>query len=140
MDTFQIIFLPDVSTLSIRNLHKIINKNNNINNGFAVTDKLSNEDIKEITDTAQLLSMDIKEFCYDENVPSLMESNQDTVIIGVSMVNDERNKVPRESTFDTSEKTYDESSESVIDALLKILDTDNNDSIETDFNTEDNIL
>ncbi len=83
MDTFQIIFLPDVSTLSIRNLHKIINKNNNINNGFAVTDKLSNEDIKEITDTAQLLSMDIKEFCYDENVPSLMESNQDTVIIGV---------------------------------------------------------
>ena len=83
MDTFQIIFLPDVSTLSMRNLHKIINKNNNINNGFGVTDKLSNEDIKEITDTAQLLSMDIKEFCYDENVPSLMESNQDTVIIGV---------------------------------------------------------
>ena len=67
MDTFQIIFLPDVSTLSIRNLYKIINKNNNINNGFAVTDKLSNEDIKKITDTAQLLSMDIKEFCYDEN-------------------------------------------------------------------------
>ena len=51
--------------------------------------------------------MDIKEFCCDENVPSLMESNQDTVIIGVSMVNDERNKVPRESAFDTSEKTYD---------------------------------
>ena len=83
MDTFQIIFLPDVSTLSMRNLHKIINKNNNINNGFGVTDKLSNEDIKEITDTAQLLSMVIKEFCYDESVPSLMESNQDTVIIGV---------------------------------------------------------
>lgn len=77
MDTFQIIFLPDVSTLSIRNLHNIINS------GFSVTEKLSNEDIKEITDTAQLLSMDIKEFCYDENVPSLMESNQDTVIIGV---------------------------------------------------------
>ena len=83
MDTFQIIFLPDVSTLSMRNLHKILNKNNNINNGFGVTDKLSNEDIKEITDTAQLLSMVIKEFCYDESVPSLMESNQDTVIIGV---------------------------------------------------------
>ena len=58
MDTFQIIFLPDVSTLSIRNLHKIINKNNNINNGFGVTDKLSNEDIKEIKETAQLLSID----------------------------------------------------------------------------------
>ena len=56
------------------------------------------------------------------------------------MVNDKRNKVPRESTFDTSEKTYDKSSESVIGALLKILDTDNNDPEETDFNKEDNIL
>ena len=63
-----------------------------------------------------------------------MESNQDTVIIGVSMVNDERNKVPRESTFDTSGKIYDESSESVIDALLRIFDAGNNDTVETNFN------
>ena len=68
LDTFQIIFVPDFSTLSIRNLLNILNS------GFSVTEKISNEDIKEITDTAQLLSMDIKEFCYDENVPSLMES------------------------------------------------------------------
>ena len=66
--------------------------------------------------------------------------NQDTVLIGVSMVYDKRNKVPRESTFDTSEKTCDKSSKSVIDALLKIHDTDNDDSVETDFNTEDNTL
>ena len=51
------------------------------------TQKLSNDDIYEIRKTAQLLSINITEFSYDENVPSLMKSNQDTVIIGVSMVN-----------------------------------------------------
>ena len=80
LDTFQIIFLPDVSTLAIRNVHNILNS------GFSVTEKLSNEDIKEITETAQLLSIDITEFCYGENLPSLMKSNQDTGNIGVSIV------------------------------------------------------
>ena len=93
MDTFQIIFLPDVSALAFRNLHNIIDS------GFTVTEKLSNEDIKEITVTAQLLSIDITEFFYDENVPSLIKSNQDTVDIGVNIVEEARNKVPRESTF-----------------------------------------
>ena len=109
--TFQIIFLPDVSTLSIRNLQNIINS------GFSITEELSNEDIKEITHTAQLLSIDITEFCYDDNVPNLMKSNQDKVIM-----ENERNKVLKESIFDTSGKLHDESSESVIDALMRIFD------------------
>ena len=58
-DTSQIIFLPDVSTLPIRNLLNIINS------GFSVTEKISNEDIKEITETSQLLSIDITELCND---------------------------------------------------------------------------
>ena len=131
LDTFSTIFLPDVSTLAIRNLHNIINS------GFSVTEKLSNEDIKEITETAQLLSIDITEFCYDENLRSLMKSNQDTGNIGVNIVEDERNKVSRESTFDTSRNMYDESTESVIDTLLRIFDTGNV-SAETDFNAVEN--
>ena len=98
-DTVQIIFLPDVSTLSIRNLHNIINS------GFSVTEKLSNEDIIEITETAQLLSIDIREFCYHENLP-----NQDTGNIGVNILDVERNKVHRESAFDTPGNIYYESS------------------------------
>ena len=104
LDTFQIIYLPDVSTLSIIYLQNIISS------GFSVTEKLSKEDIMKITETAQLLSINITEFCYDENVPSLLKSNQDTCNIGLNLVENERNDVPRESTFDTSEKKYDESS------------------------------
>ena len=134
LNTFQIIFLPDVSTLSIRNLQNIINS------GFSVTEKLSYEDIKEITETAQLLSIDITEFCYDEIVPSLLKSNRDTGNIGLNIVENERNDVPGEPIFDTPEKIYDESSESVIDALLRIFDSGNNDSEETNFNTVDYTL
>ena len=53
----QIIFLPGVSISSIRNLLNIINS------GFSVSEKISNEDIKEITETALLLSIDINELC-----------------------------------------------------------------------------
>ena len=63
LDTPQIIFLADFSTSSIRNLLNIINS------GFSVTEKISNEDIKEITEPAQLLSIDITELCNDEYVP-----------------------------------------------------------------------
>ena len=44
-DTSQIIFLPDITTLSIRHLINIINR------GFAVTEQISNGDIKEIKGT-----------------------------------------------------------------------------------------
>ena len=55
MDASQIILLPDISALSIRNLLNIVNC------GFTVTEKISNENIKEITETAHLLSIDITE-------------------------------------------------------------------------------
>ena len=41
-----------------------------INNGFAVTEKISNEDINEITETAQLLSIEMKELYHDKSVPN----------------------------------------------------------------------
>ena len=48
LETYQNIFLPDFSELSIRNLLNIINS------GFIVTEKISREDIKEIKVTAKL--------------------------------------------------------------------------------------
>ena len=75
LDTTQIIYLPDFSTFSIRNLLNIINS------GFSVTEGESNEDIKEITETAQLLSIDITELCKDENVPCFVKPSQDSVNI-----------------------------------------------------------
>ena len=99
-----------------------------ITNGFVVTEKLSGEAINEITETAQLLSVDIKELCNDENVQSLENPNQDTVSVGVNIMEDERNKFPRDPALDTSWTMYDESSESVLDALLRIFD-DGNDSV-----------
>ena len=56
----QIFFLPDFSIGNLLNI---------INSGFSVTEKLSNEDINEITETSQLLSIDIKELYNDEKVP-----------------------------------------------------------------------
>ena len=65
------------SGVVIRNLHDIII----INSVFSVTDKLSNEDVKEIIVTAQSLSIDITEFCCDENVPSLIKSNVQSILV-----------------------------------------------------------
>ena len=94
MDTFQIIFLPDFSLLPIRNLLNIINS------GFSVTEKIYNEDIKEIKETAQLLSIDITELFSDESVQTLHKASQNPVNIGVNIEEDEGNKFPGESTFD----------------------------------------
>ena len=68
-----------------------------------------------------------------------MKPNQGTSIIGVNTMEDERNEVPREPTFDTSGIIYDENSESVIDALLRIFDTGNNVSVETNFTSVGNM-
>ena len=125
MNTSQIsIFLPNFSALPIRALLNIINS------GFTVTEKLSNEDIKEITETAQLLSIDIKEM---SNVPGLDKPSQDTLNISVRKVADESYKILRKSTIDDSMDLYHESTETVFDALLSIFD-DGNNSIETNFN------
>ena len=66
LDTSHIIFLPDISTLSIRNLLDILDC------GFTVTEKISNEDIKEITETAHLFSIAITDLFKEENVPGTL--------------------------------------------------------------------
>ena len=127
-DTSQIIFFPDSSTLSIRNLLNIINS------GFSVTEKISNEDITEITETALLLSIDIKELRNDENIPSLDKANQDIVSIGVSIRANTRNKFSSEPW-----KMYDESSESVLDTSLRRIFDAGIETVETHFDTVDNL-
>ena len=130
LDTSQIIFLPDFSRLSIVNVLNIINS------GFSVIEEISKEVIKEITETAQLLSIEIRELCNDENIPSLVKHSRGTVNIGVHMVENESNKFPRtrRSALNASTDINDESTESVFDALLRIYD-DGNGTVETNFNT-----
>ena len=94
---------------------------------FFVTEKISNEDIKDITETAQLLSIDIKELCNDENVSTFEKpsyGSQDNVksVVDVSQVRGQKGR--KESTLDTSENMYDESTESVCDTLMKMIDDD----------------
>ena len=131
LDTSQIIFLPDFSRLSIVNVLNIINS------GFSVIEEISKEVIKEITETAQLLSIEIRELCNDENIPSLVKHSRGTVNIGVHMVENESNKFPRtrRSALNASTDINDESTESVFNALLRIYD-DGNGTVETNFNTE----
>ena len=64
--------------------------------------------------------------------------SQDTASVDVNIVEDERNKFPRESALDTSWKMYDESSESVLDASMGIFD-DGNDSVKRSFNKVENL-
>ena len=56
----SILLLPECSIFSIKYLLNVIN------NGFAVAEKLSNEDIKEITQTAKLMSIEMKELYHDK--------------------------------------------------------------------------
>ena len=81
------------------------------------------EDIEEIKEAAQILSIDIAELCRDENVPSFLKPNQD--IAHADIAQDEKHKLPRKSTIDQATDVYDESSESVFDALLRIFDDGN---------------
>ena len=54
LSTSSTLILPEYSTFSIKYLL------NMINNGFAVTEKLSNEDISEIIETAKVLLIEIR--------------------------------------------------------------------------------
>ena len=47
-----------------------------INNGFVVTEKLSHEEIIEITETAQLMSIKMGELYHDKTVPSSVKTNK----------------------------------------------------------------
>ena len=70
LSTSSTFFLPECSTFPIKYLLNLIT------NGFAVTEKLSNEDLNEIIETAQVLSIEMRELCHDETVPSLVKTNK----------------------------------------------------------------
>lgn len=91
LSTSSYFFLPECSTFSLKCLL------NMIANGFAVTapQKLSNANINEVIETAQLLSIEMRHFYHDETVPSFVKPAAD----------------------DVSEKTNDQSPDSVIDVM-----------------------
>ena len=44
--------------------------------GFVITEKLSNEDINEIIETAQVLLIEMRELYHDKNVPNIVKPNK----------------------------------------------------------------
>ena len=77
-----------------------------INNGFVGTEKLSNEDINEIMETAQIMSIEIGELCHEKTVPSSVK----TITVATH---------PKTKTQDIqeSEKSNDGNSESITDVM-----------------------
>ena len=61
------LFLPECSTFSIKYLLDMIN------NGFAVTEKLSNEGTNDIIETAQVLSIEMRTLHYDKTLPNIVQ-------------------------------------------------------------------
>ena len=69
--TSSTLLFPECSTFSIKYLL------NMINDGFVLTEKLSKEDINEITETAHLLSIEMTELYHEKTVPGgLVKSNK----------------------------------------------------------------
>ena len=72
LSTSSTLLLPECSTFSIKYLLNVIN------NGFVITEKLSNEDTNEIVETAQVLSIEMRELYHDKTVPNIVKSNKVT--------------------------------------------------------------
>ena len=70
LSTSSTLLLPECSTFSIKYLLNMIEY------GFAVTEELSSDDIDQITSTAQLLSIEMRELHHDETVPSSVKTNK----------------------------------------------------------------
>ena len=70
LSTSSTILFPECSTFSIKYLLDMIT------NGFVVTEKLSHEEMIEITETAQLLSIKMGELYHDKIVPSSVRTNK----------------------------------------------------------------
>ena len=122
LSTSSTFFLPECSTFSIKYLLNLIT------NGFAVTEKLSNEDVNEIIEAAQVLSIEMTGLCHDKPVPSLVKTNK----VATS-------SKPKKSANDVYKQSDNENSGSIIDvmdSLIRIFDPDYKD--EEDFNTEEN--
>ena len=69
LSTASTLLLPECSTISIKYLL------NMINNGFAVTEKLSREDMNAINETAKLMFIEMREIYHDKTAPSFERSN-----------------------------------------------------------------
>ena len=105
--TSSTLLLPGCSTFSIKYLFNIIE------NGFAVTEKLSYQDINEITDTAKLLTIEMRELYHDKTTPILVKTSSE----------------PKKNmtAIEVSKKRINENSESVIDvmdSLMRLFDDD----------------
>ena len=77
-----------------------------ISDGFVRTEKLSKEDIKEITKTAELLSIEMTELYHEKSVPGFVEYNK----IANSLK-------PKKLANDLPDNGNDENSESIIDVM-----------------------
>ena len=87
-----------------------------ITNGFTITEKLSDEAINQIRETAQLLSIDKGELKHGKTVPSSVNTNKV-----------ETHPKPKRQGIDESEKSSDGNNESIIDvldSLIRIFDPD----------------
>ena len=87
-----------------------------ITNGFTITEKLSDEAINQIRETAQLLFIDIGELKHGKTVPSSVNTNKV-----------ETHPKPKRQVIDESEKCSDGNNESIIDvpdSLIRIFDPD----------------
>ena len=85
-----------------------------INNGFVITEKLSNEDINEIIETAQLLSIEMGQLCHDKTIPTSVETNK----IATSS-NPKKQDESEISNGGNSESIID-----VMDSFIRIFDPD----------------
>ena len=94
------ILFPEYSTFAIQYLLIMIT------NGFTITEKLSDEAINQIRETAQLLSIDIGELKHGKTVPSSVNTNKV-----------ETHPKPKRQVIDESEKSSDGNNESIIDVL-----------------------
>ena len=113
LSTSFTLLLPECSTFSIKYLLIVIN------NGFVITEKLSNEDTNEILETAQVLSIEMRELYHDKTVSNIVKSNKVTT--------SPRLNTSKKSAIDVSEKRNDENPESILDvmdSLMRIFDPD----------------
>ena len=101
--SFNIIF-SSLSTFAIQYLLIMIT------NGFTITEKLSDEAINQIRETAQLLSIDIGELKHGKTVRSSVNTNKV-----------ETHPKPKRQVIDESEKCSDGNNESIIDVLDSLM-------------------
>ena len=113
------ILFPDCSTFSIKYLLNIITA------GVTVTDRMSVEDVNEITETAQLLSIDMKELDCNEEDIKIFNNDVSVHVKSKTEANRPHKIHSPEPSFDAAVGDNNEESVfDVLDSLCKILDID----------------